>query len=427
MPRLRGVAQTVWFRLALATFCLAGHLVAMTVSSAVRFEAPFNTAPGQPPAFAHPRDAVAQHWDRLAVSRWDSGNYISIALRRYTLCPDSSLRGANLPALGGTCNFSFYPAYPLLGWVASLGARIPIDYALWGLSLAASLAFLFLWTSPILVDRIGLGPTYVSFFVFNLFTTGFLLVTVQTEPLALALTLGAFLALARRRLLLGAVLAGAATAIRITAVATGLAYAIALLALTFWERPQARRAWLRRGLEIAVSGWGVLTLMGYYALRFGDPLLYLHAHAQSFHHQVSLLNLLAPDPQKIILSLEHPLHEGVWLAGALLWFALGHRQTLDRFPRVERVFLYALFILSIGVAAYGSVGLAFAGMNRYLLLGLPLFFVIAVLSARRPLLLALWLTFSVWHYWNSDLCEYSGGPGDRTLRQCGQAHWIGRI
>jgi hypothetical protein len=66
-------------------------------------------------------------------------------------------------------------------------------------------------------------------------------------------------------------------------------------------------------------------------------------------------------------------------------------------------------------------------MNRYLLLGLPLFFVIAVLSTRRPLLLALWLTFSVWHYWNSDLCEYSGGPGDRTLRQCGQAHWIGRI
>jgi hypothetical protein len=426
-PRFRRALQAVWFRAALALLCLAGHLAAVGASNAIRFHGHFNTAPGQAPAFAHPRDAEAQHWNRLAVSRWDSGNYISIALRRYSLCPDSSLRGADLRALGPTCNFSFYPTYPLLGWVASLGARIPIDYALWGLSLAASLVFLFLWTGPVLVDRIGLGPTYVSFAVFNLFTTGFLLVAVQTEPLALLLTLGAFLALARRWVLLGAVLAGAATAIRITAVATGMAYAIALVALTIWERPRELPAWLRRGAEIILSGWGVLTLLVYYGLRFGDPFLYLHAHAQSFHHEVSLLQLVLPEPERILTSIEHPLHEGVWLAAALLWFALGHRQTLDRFPRVERVFLYALFILSIGVAAYGSIGLAFAGMNRYLLLCLPLFLVIAVVAARKPLLLALWLTFSVWHYWNSDLCEYSGGPGDRTLRQCCQDHWIGRI
>ena len=206
LPR---IVQTVPFRIALALLVLGGHLAAVVISGKSRFEVPFNAAPGRPPALLGANDNSAANWNRLSVSRWDSGNYISIALRGYSQCPDKNLRGADLRPLLRTCNLTFYPTYPLLGWVASGGGRVPIDFALWGLSLAASAILLFLWTGPTLVERFGLWPTYVSFAVFNMFTTGFILVTMQTEPLALVFTLGAFIALARRRTTLGAALAGA--------------------------------------------------------------------------------------------------------------------------------------------------------------------------------------------------------------------------
>jgi len=426
-PAVARIVQTVGFRVALAALVLVAHVIAVIAAARHYFDAPFNAAPGEPPSLRQPTDASPRNWNRLAVSRWDTGNYIGIALRGYTMCPAGSLRGANLRPLLTTCNLSFYPTYPLLGWLVSGGGRLPIDYALWFLALAASGLLLFLWTGPTLVERLGLWPTYLSFIVFNLFTTGFILATAQTEPLALVLTLGAFLALAQRRLLLGALLAGGATAIRITAVASGLAYAAALVAITLQERPHEWRDRLRRGAELLLSGWGILALLGYYGVRFGDPLIYLHAHSQSFSHEASLGQLLFPSVTLVNLSLSHPLHDGLWLAAALLWFGLGHKQALARFRREEKVFLYALFAACVGVAAYGSVGLAFVGMTRYLLLCLPLFFAIAALTAHKPAVLALWLVLSGWHYWNADLCVYTGGPGDRTLRQCHQAFWIGRI
>jgi hypothetical protein len=426
-PRVQRLVQGVPFRVALAVVCLGGHLGAVTMLGQARFGAPFNAAPGRPPAFAHPRDLAPQRWDRLVVGRWDTGSYVGIALRGYDECPSNSLRGADLPPMLVYCAVHFYPGYPLLGRIVSLGGRIPIDYALFIVSLVASFIFLFLWTGPTLVQRLGLWPTYLSFVALNLFTTGFLLVTIQTEPVALALTFGAFLSLARRRTLTGALLAGAATAIRITALATGGAFAAALVALTIVERPTGNAAWARRALEVALSGWGIVTLFVYYGARFGDPFIYMHAHEQSFHHQGSVLQLLAPPVNLVMLALSHPLHEGMWLVGALLWFTLGHRKTLGRFPLPEQVFLYGLFTLTIGIAGYGSVGLAFVGMTRYLLLALPLFMIIGVLTARRPATLALWLLVSTWHYWEADLCIYSGGPGRHTLEQCNQQFWIGRI
>jgi hypothetical protein len=178
---------------------------------------------------------------------------------------------------------------------------------------------------------------------------------------------------------------------------------------------------------MVMSGWGLIALMITFTIRFGDPFAYMHAHSQSFGHKPSLSLLLPPDVDQIALAIDHPLHEGIWAAAALLWFALGHKESMSRFRVPERVFCYALFVLCIGVAAYGTVGLAFAGMTRYLLLCLPLFFAIGAITARRPLALALWLTFGAWHYWNIDVCEYTGGPGNRTLQQCHAGHWIGRI
>jgi hypothetical protein len=420
--RLAAWATTIPFRVAVAVVCLAVQL-AVAIHSGKRFDAPFNAAPGQAPVFRNPSvDRAPAHWDRLVLSRWDSGNYIDLGLRGYQYCPP---RGPTLPARAPGCNLAFYPTYGLLGrWLGRL-TGMAIDVAMLAISLVASFVFLFLWTGKDLTARLGIKATYIALLCFNTFTTGYCLVTVQTEPLALALALGAFVAFARRRHLLGALLAGAASSIRVTGIAVGLAYSAGLLIELLHERPRAVWPWARAFLLGLLCAWGQLTLMAYHAHRFGDPLTYLHAHALLFHHKPALSALLSPDPTLLNLSVESPLHEGLWLAAALLWFALGHRQALRPFPPDQRAFWYVLFWATLGIATVGMLPIALAGMSRYLLLALPMFFAMGVLMRSRPLLLVLWVTMSAWHYWNVDICTYTGFMGDHTLRVCHQAHLIG--
>jgi hypothetical protein len=425
--RADALGRAVPFRLALAAACIAVHLGALVYSGAARFDAPFNAAPGQPPAFRNPAaESVPQRWNRLVVSRWDAGQYVELGLRGYQYCPPrATLHGTaeNTP----TCNLTFYPTYGLLGRAVGLGGRIPIDVALFIISLVSGFVFLYLWTGPALVERLGIVETYLSFLLFNVFTTGFSLVSVQTEPLTLALTMGAFVALRRRWWFLAAFLAGATGAMRITGVATAAACAAALLFQAWSERPLDSRARARWALAIVLSGWGAFAIAGYHAYRFGDALAYVHAHSKSFRHDPSIAAFLNPRPEWLIHSMEQPLHEGVWLVLGVLWFLLGHREAMSRFPRPERAFWYVLWIGVVGIAAVGQVAIWFQGMNRYLLLALPMFFAMACLLRPRPLALVFWLLVSSWHYWNVDICTYTGGPGNRTLQVCHTPHWAGKI
>lgn len=421
--RLEAVATTAPFRAAVAVVFLALHLTALIISGESRFGAPFNAAPGQPPAFVDPSvEAAPQRWNRLIVSRWDAGHYIQLGLRGYKYCaPERVAINAR------NCDLAFYPTYGLIGRAASLGGAIPIDFALFGVSLLSSFIFLFLWTGPALTKRIGVAETYLSLLLLNAFTTGFSLVSVQTEPVTLALTLSAFILLQRRSWLLSGLVAGAASAMRITGVATGAACALGIAVATFIDRPTERRAWIERGVAVALCGWGGAALMAYHFIRFGDGLAYVHVHSLMFHHRPSIGTLLSPRPEWLIHAMEQPLHEGVWFVAGVLWFLLGHRAALSRFAAPERAFWYALFCITVGVAAVGQVQIWFQGMNRYLLLALPLFLAMANLLRRRPLALAFWLIVSVWHYWQVDICTYTGGPGDHVLEVCHTPHWMGRI
>jgi hypothetical protein len=218
-------------------------------------------------------------------------------------------------------------------------------------------------------------------------------------------------------------LAGAASAMRITGVATGLACALGI-ALQSWQdhkaAPLDRRAWLQRGAAIALCGWGETGLMVWHWARFGDPLAYVHAHSAMFGHQPSLASFFSPKAEWLVHAMEQPLHEG-------LWFLLGHRAALRRFPAPERAFWYALYGVTVGLAAVGQMQIWLQGMNRYLLIALPLFFAMANLLKTRPAALAFWLLVSTWHYWNVDICTYTGGPGDHVLEVCKTPHWMGRI
>jgi hypothetical protein len=413
-------ATTVPFRLGVALVVLAIQFF-VAVRSGDRFGAPFNTAPGRPPSFHDPaHERVPTNWNRLVVARWDSGQYVELGLRGYRYCPPENAIGSP------TCNLEFYPTYGVLGGLVARVTGLAIDFSLLAISLVASFVFLFLWTSPKLTERLGLGETYLALLLFNTFTTGYCLVTIQTEPLTLALALGAFVAFARRRHLLGALLAGATSGIRVTGVALGAAYAIGLLVeLLQQQRPRPPRAWLRLVLLGLLCGWGELALMVVHTVLFRDPLAYIHAHGAAFKHNPSLGSLLWPNPEWFVEAIDYPLHEALWWAAALFWYLLGRREVLARLPPAQRAFFDVTFWGTIGIATAGMLPIALAGMSRYLLLAFPLFFAMAAVMRRRPAVLAIWLAMSVWHYWNIDLCTYTGGMGRHVLKVCHAGHWLG--
>lgn len=415
-------AVTVPFRLTV-TVVLLGLQILLAIRSGDRFNARFNAAPGNPPHFQNPAsDWAPTNWDRLIVSRWDTGNYIELGLRGYQYCPP---RGPTLPIHAPGCNLAFYPTYGLAGRYVALVTRLPIDFAMWAISLVSSFLFLFLWTGKDLTSRLGVAEAYLALLFFNAYTTGYCLVMVQTEPLTLALALGAFVAFTRRHRFLGAVLAGAASGVRVTGIVVGFAFAAGLFVELLREHPRAIWPWLRGALLVVVAVSGQLILMAYYAHRFGDPLTYIHAHGLLFHHEHAGLGaLLPPDPDWIERSIDYPLHEGLWLAAAMLWFVQGHREALRRFPAEEQAFWYVTYFATVGIATVGMMPMALAGMSRYLLLALPMFFAMAAVMRPRPLLALTWLAMSAWHFWNIDICTYTGGMGDHVLTVCHTAHWV---
>ncbi len=418
--RLRVLAVWLPFRLVLAVAILATHLALMSHLGHERFDYPFNSAPNAAPALPPPgTDGVFANWNRLLVSRWDAQHYLAIGLRGYSGCkPRGKLLPGEFPDDLPACQLNFYPTYGFLGRAAARVTHAPIDWAMFGLSLLASVIFILMWTGKEMVEGLGLAQTYLSLLLFNTFTTGFTLVTVQTEPITMALTLGSFVCLRKRWFVLGSILAGGATAMRISGVATGFAFCAALLVVT-WRDGRARKAtWVGRALLLPLSGWGIIGLMTYYAWRFGDPLIYSHAHARAYHHTIAFTRALIPDGRLLLQSIWAEPNDGLFLAAALLWFALGHRAGLARFSVEAQVFWYTLFFGIVGISVIGSADLAYAGNTRYMLLVLPLFFAMAALMRRKPVLLGLWLLMSTAHYYNGSLCVYVGQNNPQLDHRC---------
>jgi hypothetical protein len=280
-----------------------------------------------------------------------------------------------------------------------------------------------LWTSSAMTSRFGVGKTFLALVLLNVFTTGFTLVGIQTEPVFLMLTLGAFVAFERRWYVLGAFLAGATGLIRISGAATAAAFGLALLVATLRQPPQGARARAARIASFALPAWGQLSLWAYYFFRFGEPLIYFRAHGELIKRELGFVS----DPNAILRGFDMPIHEVVWLILAMIFFLIGHRDALRRFSAPAQTFLYALVVFAIGIPVYGTFTLGLTGMTRYLLHAWPIFFAMAAIMATRPALLAFWVMVSAWHYWQVDLCFYEAGPGNHGLAVCNVAHWIGHM
>jgi hypothetical protein len=427
LEKLSNLATTVPFRLTVAALFLSMHAAVMVGFAASRYQQPLFSGSQPAPHYVAPSvEAIPHAWDRLVFSRWDSAHYISLSLRGYAGCSPQDLRGVQ--SLPRYCDFNYYPGYPALGWMLSRLTGLPADFSLLALSLLAGFVFLYLWTGPEIRERLGVWRTYLALLLFNLFPTGFLLVTISTEPCALGFTLAAFVAFARRRWVLAGSFAGAATAMRISGLATGVALALAVLVTLVTERPRRPLEWASRMAALGLSCWGVLSIMGYHYYRYRDPLLYLRAHSETFAHTGSLTALSSPHLTWWLLrSIDHPLHEGVALAFCVVWFLLGRRAALGAFRLPERVFWYGLAAGCFAISFFGSLELNLAWMSRYLLLVIPLFFAMATVMSRRPLLLGLWLWVSFWHYREVDLCDHLGGNREQRFTNCQVPQWSGRF
>jgi hypothetical protein len=421
---LATTARSVPFRLLVAATIIVAQLWVMISFGHDRFGIDFNQHPHSPPVFAAPAyEQVSHNWDRFVVSRWDSAHYISLVLRGYSECPKQDVRGLSI--LPGQCNLNFYPGYAALGWLIQAPTHLAADTSLLALSLVAAFLFLFLWTDPSIMNALGVGPTYAALAAFAVFPNSFAIVAIQTEACTLLFTLAAFLALSKRHVWLAAFFAGAASGMRISGAATGAALGVAILYQLLRDRPKSIAAWVNPLAASLFSGWGLIAIMSYHWWRFRDPLLYIHAHAQTYGHTGSLSALADLKTEWLLRSMDHPLHEGVVVAFAVVWFLLGHKLAMSGFSAQEKVFWYALTILGTGISVVGSIELALAGMNRYLLLIFPLFFAIGSFGIRRPPLFIFWLVLSFWHSRQVDLCDYIGGLGEQRFAKCYVPQWVG--
>jgi hypothetical protein len=407
--RLDRLASSMPFRALLPIFFLAFHLVVLSALAKERFGLPFNSAPGAAPSFTNPAvEPIPAYWSRLIVSRWDSQHYITIGLRGYEYCaPREALGPDHFPDSDVVCQLNFFPGYALVGGATSRLLHVPIDYALLGVSLVSSYFAMFLWTSKEIVAALGGLTTLASLFLLNVFTTGYELVTLQTEPPSLLLTMATFVLLERKRLVPAALCAGAASMVRPTGIAISAAFAFAILARTLRERPHWRVVLLRGALCI-LAAWGLIALFAFYGFRFGDPLVYAHARTRYYHYAPNPLALFWPSYKWLAQSLWAAPNEGMWLAAGLLWFALGHRAALGGFSRAGRVYWYALYFLTVGISASGQVTIGFSGMSRYLLLAVPLFFAMAAAMRKSAAAFVLWTIISLAHYWSVNACFYVG-------------------
>jgi hypothetical protein len=424
-PRLQRLVTGVPFRLFVAAAMLALH-VSTTISFArERWPgAVFNNAPDHAPLFHDVlHDTDPMYAKRLLVSRWDAGIYLRLSMRGYRACPDRTLTKEEMGGPG--CSAAFYPGYPALGWALTRVTGLAPDYALWAISLAASLLLLFLWTDRVIVDALGIWGAYASLLAFNFFPTASYLVFIMTEPCILAFTMAAFVALGRKHYALAVLAAGSAGAIRITGIAVEAACGLALLVSMWVDRPRSPWRWVGRIALLPIATWGSLVVSGYDGWRFHDPLLYVHAHAAAYSHESGFDKLLHSEPAWFIHGIDNPGHDLVWAGALLLFFAFGHRVALRRFPGPVQVYAYGVVVLTYVVTGVGSMDLRFLGFGRYVLVAIPAFFAMGAIFKRRPIIFAAWLFVTTWHAREVDLCYFLGDVGAEGLRRCNVAQWVG--
>jgi hypothetical protein len=420
VTRFGELSTTTGFRLAIASLLLVFHLAAFVRAGHSRLGVEFNSTPDEAPYFSDPDAPATQgyprqphRWSRLVVSRLDAQHYIGTAERGLSACPKdpSSPDGAYLD-----CGLGWLPAWGTIGGVVADATHMASDKALMFLSIVAALALNLMWTSPILVKRLGRGVAWATLIGFNIYPSAFYLVTPYSEAATLALAIGGFIALANERWVIAALLVGASTAFDTPALAFAIALGCALLFAAYRRREQKLEDWWRPLLGLPLCFWGQLATMLVLQIVLGDWSAFLRArHAFGATHEWGRLF----DVTYYVKGLAGQDMDVVFLLAFVTIIALTARELLKKFTSVENVFL----VVASGVTIVLSIIAVpqYWGITRYLMLCPMAFFGIGLMARKYTVLFVLWCVLCLAFYWHVELCDYIT-QGNSTVCPC-----LGRI
>jgi hypothetical protein len=206
---------------------------------------------------------------------WDTDEYVKIARFGYTYQPGRYL----LPDNTGD-PIAWMPGYPIaIRALMSLGSN-PEAAAVVVSALSGFAVALLMWKWMTQMGIGGrarlLGLLLMLWFPYNfmLFGGGY------SDPLFLALCLGAFVLLESDRPILAGLAGAAASLTRINGL--GVVAGLALLAVARSKRPRALPRWRYGGVLLAGGGLGGFVV--YCWVRFSEPLAYWNAHSALFGH-----------------------------------------------------------------------------------------------------------------------------------------------
>jgi hypothetical protein len=418
--RLGELSETAAFRLAVASLLLMLHLVAFMRAGHSRLGVEFNSTPDEAPYFSDPDAPATQgyprqphRWSRLVVSRLDAQHYIGTAERGLSACPTrpSAPDSAYLE-----CGLGWLPAWGTIGGVVADATHMASDKALMFLSIIAAVALNLLWTSPLLVKRLGRRVAWATLIGFNVYPAAFYLVTPYADAATLALAIAGFVALASERWIIAALFVGASTAFAMPALAFSIALGCALLVAAYHRHDQKVDQWWRPLLGLPLVAWGQLATMLVLQIVLGDWSAFLRARdAFGATHEWGRLF----DVSYYVKGLAGQNMDVVFLLAFVTIIALTAREVLAKFTRVENVFL----VVATGITIILSIVSVpqYWGITHYLMLCPMAFFGIGLMARKYTVLFVLWCVLCLAFYWHVELCGYIT-QGNSTVCPC-----LGRI
>ncbi len=414
--KLDELAATLWFRIGIAVLLAVIHVAVFAKAGHDRLKLDFNSYPDEAPYFSNP-DAPAtrgyprqpHRWSRLVVSRLDAQHYIGTAVRGLSACPTDP-KSPDYMYLD--CGLGWLPAWGVIGGAVAEVTHTADDEALMFLSILAAIALNLVWTSDVLVQRLGRGVAWATLIGFNVYPGGFYLVTPYTESITIVLAMGGFVALAKERWVLSAFLVGASTAFRLSAFSYAVAIGCALLAAAWDRRKAGTEKWWRPLLGLPLCGWGQLMTMLVLQIMLGDWRAFLRARA-AFGDQHNWGRLV--DITYYVRGFAGQNLDGVFLVAMVAIMALTARGVLRRFTNPEGTFIVVASAVTLVLSVVAP--LQYWGITRYLMLCPLAFFGIGLMARRHFALFALWLVLCAAVYWHVELCDYIT-QGNPTLCPC---------
>ena len=308
-----------------------------------------------------------------ALSQWDARWFLQISMHGYEEVPQAA---------------AFFPVYPALvhalAWVTGspLVAGVLISLAA-GAVAAWALAEI---ARPLLGER-GARDTVLYL---ALYPIGFVLTSLYSEGLFLALAVGAFLAAMRGRPVTAGILGGLATGTRLIGLAL-----LPALAILLWRGREPRALLRLAPLLLLPAAVGLYAL--YLDQKLGDPWAFTSAQAD-WNREVSVLGPLEGLKDAVLSAgrggrdlLDFPAggpgneqRVGLWNLSHLALLAGAGWLTWIAWKRLGAAFgAYSVATLVIALSAPAE-GFPLVSLPRFLLADFPLFLALASLTLDRP-------------------------------------------